>query len=171
VIRVATASLLAAACLLAAALSWELGEFAAPPPTPLVHPRTPNPAPTAVAPDRTAEWVSTILARPLLSPDRRPTATASADAGDRATPNGLPRLTAVLVGPFGRNAIFAADGSKPLVVTEGGRVNAWTIQTIDVGSVRVSGPGGALTLHPSLQTSSAVPDSAAAAEQHIRPQR
>lgn len=165
-IRPVIASLLVVACPLAATLAWELGAFSTRAPADLPHPRAQVAQSAAAAPDHTAEWVGTILARPLLSPDRRPIAVSAADAGgDRAAPEGLPRLTAVLVGPFGRNAIFAMDGSKPLVVTEGGRVNAWTIQSIDVDAVRVSGPGGTVTLHPSFTLSPAAPGSSASAGQ------
>jgi hypothetical protein len=60
-----------------------------------------------------------------------------------------------MVGPFGRSAIFVPSGRKPLVVAEGGRVDAWTVQAIDAGAVRISGPGGVRTLHPTFQSSPA----------------
>src|ERR1700746_484873 len=64
------------------------------------HPSTAaSPVPTPSA-DRTHDWVTTALARPLFSADRRPAAEAVA-AG--AGPAGLPRLTGILIGPFGRS--------------------------------------------------------------------
>jgi len=155
VIRPAIATLPIAACLLGATLAWELGAFSVRQPADIAHPRIPAPAARTAEPDHTAEWVSTILGRPLFSPDRRPVPASSATAGGPAAPQGLPRLAGVLVGPFGRNAIFATDGSKPLVVTEGGKVNAWTVQSIEVGSVKVKGPDGAMTLQPSFASSPA----------------
>ena len=153
-IRSAIAGLAAAACLLAATLAWELGAFSA------TAPMTATPPPAVVAErpaeaqDHTAEWVTTILERPLFSPSRQPPGEVSDGATSR-TPDGLPRLAGVVVGPFGRSAIFAVEGRKPLVVTEGAHVSAWTVSSIAVGSVQVSGPGGVLTLHPSFQSSSA----------------
>lgn len=153
-IRSAIAGLVAAAGLLAATLAWELGAFSA------TAPMTATPPPAVVAerpaeaPDHTAEWVTTILERPLFSPDRRPSGEIPV-AASRRTPDGLPRLAGVLVGPFGRSAIFAVEGGKPLVVTEGAHVSAWTVSSIAVGTVQVSGPGGVLILHPSFQSLSA----------------
>ncbi|MBP0494954.1 hypothetical protein [Roseomonas indoligenes] len=103
------------------------------------------PAPAAGQPGRTAEWVATILARPLLSPDRRPAAPGTAAA--RPADTALPRLTGTLVTPAGRSAIFAG-GSAPLVVREGGQVGAFTVRRIEPGQVTLQGPEGLRTLGP-----------------------
>jgi hypothetical protein len=161
------ASLLLAACLLAATMAWELGALSARPTADVPHLRVQAIASRATEPDRTPEWVSTMLARPLFSPDRRPALTSVAVATGRATPQELPRLTGVLVGPFGRNALFEAAGGKPLVVTEGGRVDAWIVQSIDVGMVKVRGPGGAMTLQPTFEPSPAAPTGSPPAGQNI----
>jgi len=90
-------------------------------------------------------WVSTVLARPLLSPDRRP-----APPGDAAAPAAgaaLPRLTGTLVTPSGRSAIFAG-GAAPLVLQEGGRVGAFTVMRIEAGQVMLAGPDGVRVLGP-----------------------
>ena len=58
---------------------------------------TTSSSPKSVASDHSGEWVSTILGRPLFSPDRRPSSTPPAVAG---LP-GLPRLSGIIVGPFG----------------------------------------------------------------------
>ena len=153
-IRLATAGLVLAAFALAVTVAWEIGAFA-----PAEHATAPRPLASAAAvvatvpPDHTSDWVRTILARPLFSPDRRPPAQGSVIAGDTSV--GLPRLSGVLVGPFGRTAIFASDGDKPLVVGEGGQVAQWTVRVIQAGSVEVVGPGGARTLRPSFGTMSA----------------
>jgi hypothetical protein len=104
---------------------------------------TPQPAT-----NRTLDWVTAVLARPLFSPDRRPAADAASVAGSSLP--GLPRLAGILVGPFGRSAIFAADGSKPIVVQEGGRVGAYTVRSIEVAQVQIVGPDGVQVLNPSF---------------------
>lgn len=149
-IRLAMAGLVGAALGLAVTLAWEVGAF-----VPADHTTRPLPHASAAAvvatiqPDHTNDWVTTILTRPLFSPDRRPPAAASVVSGERLV--GLPRLSGVLVGPFGRSAIFASDGGKPLVVGEGSRVADWTVRAIEAGSVDVIGPGGARTLRPSFE--------------------
>jgi hypothetical protein len=152
--RTALAILLITTVGLAMTLSWELGAFATAdgPGIPIPRPAVAAARPKA-APDHTGEWLTVILARPLFSPDRRP-ASAIARSPAGGSPEGLPRLSGVLVGPFGRSAIFAADGRKSLVVDEGGKIDAWTIRTIGEDAVEVSGPGGAQTLHPSFASPS-----------------
>ncbi|MGC1408981.1 MAG: hypothetical protein WA864_08590 [Acetobacteraceae bacterium] len=100
------------------------------------------------------DWVAITLARPLFSPDRRPTADAVTVASGRTVP-GLPRLAGILVGPFGRSAIFATNGAKPIVVQEGGRVAAYTIKSIEATQVRLLGPDGAQVLYPSFEPAAA----------------
>ena len=56
-------------------------------------------------------------------------------------PQGLPRLAGVVVGPFGRSAIFAVEGSKPVVATEGSHVGAWLVRSIAGGTVEVTWTG------------------------------
>ena len=68
-------------------------------------------------------------------------------------PAGLPRLTGIMIGPFGRSAIFASDGGKPIVVAEGGHIGRWIVRLIKVGEVQVVGPDGARSLRPSFQSS------------------
>jgi hypothetical protein len=116
---------------------------------------TTSPAAT-VTNDHTSDWVTTVLARPLFSPDRRPApAAANVNGG---TARGLPRLTGILVGPFGRSAIFAADSAaKPIVVQEGGHVAAYTVRSIEAAQVQLSGPNGAQVLHPSFDAAPASP--------------
>ena len=162
-IRATPAILPVCATVLVATLAWELGAFASPDTRIAPHPRAA--AATAAqdaTPDHTSEWIAAVLARPVFSPDRRPPAEI-ASTPDVRMADGLPRLSGVLVGPFGRSAIFAADGRKPLVVDVGGRIDAWTVRTIDVDTVQVSGPGGARALHPSFALSPTDPASPAGA--------
>ncbi|HUN38856.1 MAG TPA: hypothetical protein VMU81_01055 [Acetobacteraceae bacterium] len=166
-IRPAIATLPVAACLLAATVAWEFGAFSARQPARVLLRPIQITALQTAAPDHTAEWVSTILARPLFSPDRRAAPLPTAITGGRDAPPGLPRLTGVLVGPFGRTAIFATGGGKPLVVTEGGKVDAWTVQSISIGTVRIRGPDGAKTLQPSFESSPASTTGSAPAGQQI----
>jgi hypothetical protein len=106
----------------------------APPPPPRVAPREPD--------DHTDAWLATVLARPLFSRDRRPTPVA-ARAGGGPTLAALPRLTGVIVGPFGRTAIFAGtDGAKPVAVDEGATLGPYKVESIQPDGVTVSGPRG-----------------------------
>jgi hypothetical protein len=120
------------------------------------RPRAPAAAAAAHVPDNDhlPAWVANALARPLFSPDRRPEAGATrvADAG----PAGLPRLTAILVGPFGRSAIFAGQSREPIVVAEGGRIAAYQVTAIEATQVHLIGPHGAQVMQPSFDQGTAV---------------
>lgn len=144
--------LLATAAALAVVIGVELVRTPAGDDAPL-QPRAATAASPMSAPTigHAADWVAAILTRPLFSPDRRPSADAVA-AADHA---GLPRLSGIAIGPSGRSAIFDADGSKPIVIAEGGRIGAYTVRSIDPGQVRVVGPNGAQTLTPSFGRGSA----------------
>jgi len=74
-------------------------------------------------------WARSILARPLFSISRRPPKLA-AGHHDEAGPSEA-RLSGIMIGRFGRRAIFAPDGpGKPMVLAEGASVNDSTIQKI-----------------------------------------
>ena len=122
--------------------------LAAPAPT---QPQANRAAPVA-DPLPAAEAV--IAARPLFEADRRPpTAAVAADSG----PQGLPRLTGVLVTPAGRSVIFApASGGKPVIAMEGTRIGAFQIQSIGNDEVTVLGPSGVRTVRLSFQGGRAV---------------
>ena len=91
--------------------------------------------------DRTDKWLATALGRPLFSHDRRPT---DADPnGGSGTLGSLPRLTGVVIGPFGQSAIFAAtDGGRPTVLTVGQTLGEYRVEKIEPGGVTVFGPEG-----------------------------
>jgi hypothetical protein len=117
-------------------------------------PRHPPRAQPRAAPedpvDHTEEWAQTSLARPLFSRDRRPTPVA-AKAGGGPVVTALPRLTGVLVGPFGRRAIFAATaGGKPSVIEEGGSLGPYKVEAIAPGHVTIAGPEGEHELQPAF---------------------
>jgi len=89
-------------------------------------------------------WADTILARPLFSAGRRPPH-AAAGARDEAAPDEA-RLAGIMIGRFGRRAIFApSGGGKPLVLGEGAEVNESTIRSIEPNQVVLA--SGAV-LHP-----------------------
>jgi len=153
VTHAALAVLAVGACGLTATLAWELGAFASADARIAARPRAAiAAAPAEVMADHTGEWISAILARPVFSPDRRPVAEIASTPGVRS-PQGLPRLSGVLVGPFGRSAIFEVDGRRPLVVDEGGRIDTWTVGTIEADAVQISGLGGTRTVRPSFASS------------------
>lgn len=144
-------ALLTVGGVLAAVIAWEIVDI----PRGNVAPARPydlaakQDAPPARADDVQA-WVRPILARPLFSPDRRPA--AGLDSVTAAGARGLPRLTGILVGPFGRSAIFASNGNTPIVLGEGGRIGAYTIKSIGAAEVRLDGPHGVQRLRPAFDT-------------------
>ncbi len=82
-------------------------------------------------------WADTVLARPLFSASRRPPHVAAGTL-DNAAPDEA-RLAGIMIGRFGRRAIFApSGGGKPLVLAEGAQVNDSTIRRIDPDRVVLS---------------------------------
>jgi hypothetical protein len=99
-------------------------------------------APSEDPEDHTDMWVSAALARPLFSRDRRPTPEAAKGSGGPALA-ALPRLTGVVIGPFGRTAIFAVgEAGKAVAVGEGKTLGAYTVRAVVPGRVTVAGPEG-----------------------------
>ncbi len=94
--------------------------------------------------------VASILARPLFDRSRRP-------AGASEPVAGVLRLTGVVVGPSGREAIFEpVAGGKPLVVYEGERVNGALVRVIVPGAVLMVDANGAHLISPAYQPGAAV---------------
>ncbi len=86
-------------------------------------------AAAALPPRQAALWASRVLARPLFSISRRPARENPKHPGEAAP--GQARLSGIMVGRFGRRAIFAPEGGgKPLVLAEGASVNESTIARI-----------------------------------------
>jgi hypothetical protein len=98
----------------------------------------------------TSASIDTILARPLFTPGRRPPSQPHAEPAP-TTKAALPRLAGVLVSPAGKAAIFAGGDTKPVVVHEGGRLGAYTVQSIEPGRVTLLGPGGTVVLQPTFE--------------------
>jgi hypothetical protein len=92
-------------------------------------------------------WVATSLARPLFVPDRRIMAPL---AGATGTIVGLPRLSGILITANDSRAIFTAASGKPEVVTKGGRVGRYLVQSISLGGVVLIGPDGRHVLRPTF---------------------
>jgi hypothetical protein len=127
------------------ASQWRRHAAGAPPPPKRRCHSHPRPPPTDVAaPTATvahsAGWQQTILARPLFNPSRRPVGTAS-------TQSGLPRLSAILIGPNEASAIFA-NGQKALVVVAGGAVSGDKVLSISATGVVLMTFAGPVTLRP-----------------------
>ena len=81
-----------------------------------------------------AAWAESVLARPLFSISRRPPR-VEASAGNAAAPDQA-RLAGILIGRFGKRAIFAPEGGgKQLVLGEGASVNESTIRSIEPNQV------------------------------------
>lgn len=96
-----------------------------------------------VSPEQHATWFQETVARPLFSPDRRPTAT------DAHRVRGLPRLTGIIVNGARRVAIFAAaSGGAGTVVEAGSRVGAYEVKDVTDAGVTVIGPEGVTVIRP-----------------------
>jgi hypothetical protein len=103
-------------------------------------------------PQRVDGWVAIVLARPLLSPTRRPALEAAATSLAEPAQSGLPRLSGTMVSPGGRSAIFASpEGGRAVVVAEDGQIGRWTIHSIEAGQVTIDGPDGSRTLKPMFE--------------------
>jgi hypothetical protein len=100
--------------------------------------------------------IAAILARPLFSPSRRPPQNSTGNAADDA---GLAdsRLAGIVIEPGRRFAIFAPQGAKPLMVTEGETVSGWRVDSISPQEVSLSGPEGTKTLQPKFDPNLAPP--------------
>jgi hypothetical protein len=94
---------------------------------------------------RMDELVATTLSRPLFSATRRPSERAAPDrAADPELTN--VRLTGIVIEPDRHIAIFAVQGAKPLVRSEGETVNDWHLDSIAPHEVTLTGPAGPTTL-------------------------
>ena len=148
----APALLILAAAALGGIIALELGQRL--PDSHAMVPATANRLPASAAPPPVSapdtggagRQVAAILARPLFSPGRRPPSQAAAGPAGAAV--ALPRMTGVIVTPGGRRAIFAGDNGKSVVVTEGGRIGAYDVRSIEAGRVTLDGPDGQRVVTP-----------------------
>ena len=91
---------------------------------------------------RRRDELAMILARPVFSQTRRPKEEPGQPAPAAAAPAaGLPRMSAILINGETRSAIFDSNG-KTTVLSEGGRLGAFTIQSIEPQKVTLIGPDG-----------------------------
>lgn len=108
--------------------------------------------PSLSAQDQIAASVATILGRPLFNAQRKPETdrqnpgdSTATDVNPEDAP--LPRLAGIIYTGQIRRAIFQAGGdAKPLILSEGGIIDNYTIQQITIKSVIVAGPTGELVL-------------------------
>lgn len=115
--------------------------------------------PRPIRENHVEQSVSTLLARPLFSPTRRPDPVAET-AGGALTAGGdeLPRLAGIILSSGMKLAIFQrGDNSKPIVGSEGKVISGWTVKSISGDKVTMSGPHGTRTLEPQLDRSAAAP--------------
>lgn len=86
------------------------------------------------------------LADPLFSPTQpHPEVPSSAEDADSLRDV---RLTGVVIGPDLRVAIFAVTGTNPLMLSEGGTLKGWRLDSIFPEKVLLSGPAGIIKLEP-----------------------
>ncbi len=138
-----------AACgvlLLLIGLAW----LPTPEPPAVPVPRHAHPAaPASPAEEDTVDYdqiEQTVLARPLFTIGRRPAKLP--ETASHAGGNGVPRLSGILITPYGRRAIFSPEGGKPLVVAVGASVGQHRVAAIEADGVRLDGMAQAL--HPTL---------------------
>jgi hypothetical protein len=87
------------------------------------------------------------IAEPRLGPTQPPAEAASSNnAGDTRPPD--VRLSGVVIEQDRRIAIFAVNGTKSVVLSEGEALDDWRIDSISPQKVSLSGPAGAMTLKP-----------------------
>jgi hypothetical protein len=102
------------------------------------------------------QLVRAILKRPLFDRMRRP---AHAADGLVARPDrALPRLSGILLLPSLRRAIFEADGAKGQVATvvgEAGKIDDWTVESIEGNGVKLARSGEIMVLAPAFATAEA----------------
>ena len=112
-----------------------------------------RPAALPVSVDNADQSVAKILARPLFSSSRRPSAPAAANASAPAAPA---RLSGILVSAHDKVAIFAGSGeNKPIVAHVGSQVGEDVVQSIDLERVTMHGPDGEKILRPSYESKEA----------------
>ncbi len=97
-------------------------------------------------PARLDDLLATSLTRPLFSPTRRPPETGN--DGPNAGGIADKRLTGIVITPDRQLAIFAVNGAKPLMLSEGESVDGWRVETIAPQEVSLISPNGTQTLRP-----------------------
>jgi hypothetical protein len=88
---------------------------------------------------------ASLSGRPLFSPDRRPPRPESGPAG---APEGIPRLTGIIIGPSGARAIFDDGSGRAKVAAQGDTLGRFKIGTIAPGQVSLIASEGERVLRP-----------------------
>jgi hypothetical protein len=129
----------------------------APSPSTIAAPAAPADAGIVHADRHPEALLRTILARPLFSQSRRPSATPAAAAAPATSEAADARLTGVVVGGGRRIALFVPETGKPLGLVEGDRLGEWTIDRIEAKRVVLRGPAGTKVLEPAVAKASPPP--------------
>ena len=95
-----------------------------------------------------ADIATSITARPLFSPTRRPSNSSDKSVGLTTAREEVPRLTGVIVGPSGGWAIFAGADGKSHAAAAGDAIGAFKVRAIGPGIVTLTGSGGDRVLRP-----------------------
>jgi hypothetical protein len=142
-------------CLLGAEWHYLSGSVAAPAdtPAPSVPPARAVLAPPVVAPPPADldGLIRIVLERPLFSKTRRPALVE--DSPVAAKDPALPRLSGIVVLPSLRRAIFQSPGADRQVVTvvgEAGRIDSWTVESIDSDGVTLIRGSETMLLTPAF---------------------
>lgn len=117
-----------------------------------VRSQAPPARPAASGPsDDLDAQVASVLERPLFSRTRRPT--IAVDGRVAVKDPGLPRLSGLVMLPGFRRAIFQAPGpGKPVVtvVGEAGRIDDWTVASIEGDGVTLTRGDESMRLAPAF---------------------
>jgi hypothetical protein len=110
-----------------------------------------KPDASRAAVDATA-LVKVALERPLFTPGRQ-AAEEPDEEGDDEEDDEAPlpleaRLAGVFIGPDHSEALFDKDGEEPVAVPEGGEIDGWTVDSIEMDRVVLSSASGEKTLLP-----------------------
>lgn len=111
-----------------------------PEPPALPRPRPVQVGAAATAPDDAPDYdeiADTVLARPLFSIGRKPH--KEAVVSGRIGGDTMPRLSGIMITPYGRRAIFTPDTGKPQVLAVGATVAEHAIRAIDPDGVQLDG--------------------------------
>ncbi len=82
-----------------------------------------------------------LLSRPLFDPARRPALPAQDPA-----PAAMPRLSAIMVTPTERIAVFSPAAGPPVIVNQNSQFGPFTVLAITSDRVTIKGPGGVAVL-------------------------
>ncbi len=144
--RIVVYPLVAVALIASGDIAWTVSDYmraAAVPGSVVRRSDVPQGSVAAVPAGQSGRDVATILARPLFNPDRRQPASST------SVLSGLPRLSGIVISDTDKVAIFSAPGGgKAVLVSEGARIGAYNIQSIDATGVTVAGPEGVRTVRP-----------------------